>query len=134
MVGRIGKYNKKLLAKCQEYIDKWVEDKHGGTEVIPTLVGLQLYIGISETLYYDWMKHERKKPFLEFTRRVMQMQKKELSNKGITGEFNPNITKLLLTKHGFVDKKEQKLTDGDGNALVPAVIKVEYVDPKPIDE
>ena len=130
MVGRKTKYNNALLDKCQEYIDTWQELG----ESIPTQVGLQLYIGISETRFYEWLKHDRKKPFREYAKRVMQMQKKELSNKGITGEFNPNITKLLLTKHGFVDKKEQKLTDGDGNALVPAVIKVEYVDPKPIDE
>ena len=39
------------------------------------------------------------------------LQRLVLLNKGLTGEFNSNITKLVLGKHGFHDKREVDLND-----------------------
>ena len=36
----------------------------------------------------------------------MKKQEKDLINKGLTGDFNSTITKLILTKHGYSDKQD----------------------------
>jgi hypothetical protein len=102
MAGRPTKYTPALLDECQVYLDNYQE----GGDVMPSHIGLFLHIGISTTCGYDWAKEESKKEFSDILERCMQMQHQKLMNSGLNGEFNSNITKLALGKHGYSDKQD----------------------------
>jgi len=70
------------------------------------VVGLVKYIERSKTCVYEWAKDEDKKEFKDILERINEIQRQVLINKGLSGEFNSNITKLVLGKHGFSEKKE----------------------------
>ena len=115
-MARPTKYTPELLDKSYRYMEEW--QKQG--DMIPSHEGLILFIGISSTCCYDWAKEK----FSEILDKLMLMQKQELINKGLSSEFNSNIAKLVLGKHGYSDKKE--LAGVDGSALIPDSIKVTY--------
>ena len=93
-------------------------------DMIPSHEGLMLFIGISSTCCYDWAKEENKKEFSDILDKLMLMQKQVLINKGLSNEFNSNIAKLVLGKHGLSDKRE--LTGADGKDLIPSGIDTTY--------
>ena len=103
--GRPTKYTPELLAKCYEYLEIWKELG----DMIPSHDGLQIYVGISNACLYDWAKHEDKKEFSELLEKILRLQRQELINKGLSGDFNSNITKLVLGKHGYHDKTDQNM-------------------------
>lgn len=71
---------------------------------LPTIEGLAVYLGIHKDTVYDW---EKKYPeFSDVTNALRGKQAKELINKGLSGDYNPIIAKLLLMKHGYTDKSE----------------------------
>ena len=110
-VGRPTKYTPELLVKAHEYVDgAWKED-----DAVPMIVGLALHCDISKALVYEWMKNADKEEFLDIARKVEAMQEKHLAKGGLSNEFNANITKLLLSKHGYSDKQEIDHTSTDGS-------------------
>ena len=107
-VGRPTKYTPELLSRAREYLSgAW----QGTGSVIPSHQGLALYLEITKTCLYDWAKQEDKAEFSAILDNIMTVQHEVLINKGLTGDFNSNITKLALGKHGYTDK--QDLTSKD---------------------
>lgn len=88
-------------------------------EVIPTVEGLAVYLNVSRKTLYNWKVESEE--FLHILEDLMARQAKELFSNGLTGDFNPTITKLILTKHGYSDRVEQDVTSSDG-ALAPTSI------------
>lgn len=98
-VGRPSKYNEAMQAQADDYLMGWAE--HG--DAIPSRVGLCCYLGIDKTTSYDW---EEKHPDFSHTCKAIEaMQEREALNKGITGVFNAQITKLVLSNHGYSEKQ-----------------------------
>lgn len=123
--GRPTKYTKSLLEKAREYLRVYNNVKEGEEaprEVIPSHVGMAKYLDITTTCMYDWAKQEDKKEFSAILDECLRDQQQVLINKGLTGEFNSNITKLVLGKHGYHDK--QDLGGHDGKPLIPETIKI----------
>lgn len=110
--GRPTKYTPEILDAAQAYLD-------GGWEAVgdavPTVVGMALDIGIAKSTCYDWAKREDKQAFSDILTRVEALQERKLVNGGLVQEFNPAITKMMLTKHGYSDKIEQDHTSSDGS-------------------
>lgn len=123
-VGRPTIYNEEILNKTKEYVanaeDEEVQQLTGmsvkGTELyknklnvkIPTIEGLALYLGISRETVYAW---EKEKP--EFSDIIAQLRAKQanaLISKGLSGDYNPTIAKVLLSKHGYKEQTEQDIT------------------------
>lgn len=102
--GRPSKYSEELIEKAPGYLDTW--DKDGS--VIPTQAGLALHCGISLACLKQWANDPDKKEFIAILDKVELIQQNLLLNKGISGEFNSNITKLVLGKHGFKEKTENE--------------------------
>lgn len=71
---------------------------------LPTIEGLALFLGIHKDTIYEWEKIH--KEFSDVITRVRNAQAERLINKGLSGAYNPQIAKVLLTKHGYVDKQE----------------------------
>ena len=116
--GQPTKYNKEVLAKANVYLNEW--QKEG--DMIPSIEALAPYLGVSRATLYNWEdKHDE---FLDILDEIMAIQKRTLLNNGLSGDFNSNITKLALGKHGLSEKRE--LSGVDGKDLIPSGIDTTY--------
>lgn len=78
---------------------------------IPTIEGLALYLEINRDTVYAW-----KKTYAEFSDIVddlMAKQANRLLNKGLSGDYNPSIAKLMASKHGYIEHQQIALTTHD---------------------
>lgn len=108
-------YNPEILASALNYLENFKELG----DVVPTVAGMACEIGISRETIYAWAKDETKPEFSDILMRVMEKQERNLVNGGLAGGFNPAVTKMMLTKHGYSDKSEveQSVTLHEGQSL-----------------
>lgn len=134
-MARPTKYNKAILERANEYLQSFLEleivkeakgadDAKGDLALFPTVAGLSLHLEISRDTIYEWDKDEEKAEFSDILGQIQALQEYSLLHGGIRGLFNPIITKLMLTKHGYSDKRE--LTGADGKDLIPSGIDTTY--------
>ena len=102
-MGRPTKYSTALLEKAQHYLDHYEEYD----EVIPSAVGLALVLDITRSTLYAWARDEDKKVFSHILDNINKKQEQIILRKGLNNEFNSNITKLVLGKHGYHDRAQQ---------------------------
>jgi hypothetical protein len=120
-LGRPSEYNETFVTKAIEYLalctDKEVEK--GSTDrpiysikvKLPTIEGLAVFLGINKTTVYEW---EKKYPeFSNVIERLRGEQADRLVNNGLSGDYNPTIAKVLLTKHGYREGLDQTTNDKD---------------------
>lgn len=133
--GRPTDYNDQILVLAQEYLDsakdevkqivsgeseKFTAYKEKLVVNLPTIEGLAVYLQVSRDTMYEW---ERVHPEFSYILNVLRgLQSRELINKGLSGDYNPIIAKLLLMKHGYSDKQEIE-TKGDLTHEVHFVVK-----------
>lgn len=106
--GRPTKYDQRFVFMAEEYLKKF-RDKG---EVIPTIAGLARYIGIRRSTIYEWAKHEDKKEFSDMMERINEEQEIITLSNGLTGEFKPQVSTLVLSKHGYSTKVDNVSSDG----------------------
>jgi hypothetical protein len=124
ITGRPTKLTPEALERAKQYIDgAYMLD-----ELVPTVAGLALYVGIRKSTIYEWAKEN--KDFSDFLDAVMTKQEKGLLKGGIEGVYNSTITKLMLTKHGYTDKQETAHTGPDGGPVQVQEVRRSVVDPK----
>lgn len=104
--GRPSDYTPEIILRAWDYLKRY--DELG--EVIPTIEGLSIHLGVSRKTLYNWSEDVEKKEFLHIFELVMANQGKTLINKGLMGTFNSTISKLMLSKHGYVEKFENDNT------------------------
>lgn len=108
-IGRPTKYNAELLEKAQKYLE--VYEQHG--DVVPTIEGLSLYLDVGERTIYTWAGEKSKKEFQHTLARLKSKQKQMIVAKGLTGDFNSAIAKLVLSaNHGMHEKQEHGHSGG----------------------
>ena len=108
-VGRPSKYNDELQARADRYIFEY----HTQDDVIPSAAGLCVWLGISRSTLHEW---DRTHPEFSHTLDgIRSLQEKAALNKGLTGEFNSTIVKLVLANHGYSDKQSLNHTSEDGS-------------------
>ncbi len=110
--GRPTLYTPELLVKAKEYIDSCTDEMVGTVPKLkvrlPNKGGLARHLDVSRETLYAWAKE-----YPEFSDIMEQMGAKQedaLINNGISGDYNPTISKVLLTKHGYTDKTETDIT------------------------
>jgi hypothetical protein len=124
--GRPTSYDEEILKKTREYIesceDEEIQQLSGlsakGTELykqklevhLPTIEGLARYLGINKDTIYEWCKEH--KDFSDDIDELRAKQAEELVNKGLSGDYNSTIAKLLLSKHGYKESTETDITSG----------------------
>lgn len=97
--GRPSKYNDELQALADRYIFEYRTQD----DVIPSAAGLCVWLGISRPTLHEW---DRAHPdFSKTLDAIRSLQEKAALNKGLTGEFNSTIVKLVLANHGYSDKQ-----------------------------
>ena len=106
-MARPSEYNDKVLEIANAYIDNFeTEHKHS----IPSIAGLAKVLKKNRDTLYQWAKEEDKEAFSDILRQIVSNQEFTLLNKGLSGEFNPAITKLVLGKHGYSEKQDVSAT------------------------
>jgi len=134
--GRPTEYNEEMLKKAQEYIEMCNDDEiqqtigmsSKGTELfknkvivnIPTIEGLAYELKVHKDTIYEWCKVY--KEFSVVIDELRAKQARELINKGLSGDYNPTIAKVLLTKHGYREGIDATTNNKDvGNVLLNPV-------------
>lgn len=105
--GRPTKYSAAIVKKAKEYAEQFeVGGNQPKDEVIPSVEGLSLYIGIRRSTIYEWIDHEDKKVFSDIVAKMLSCQGKILLNGTLSNKLNSNVGKAILTKHGYTEKQE----------------------------
>jgi len=120
--GRPSVFNDEMINSSIKYLDGGYEEEG---QVIPSMAGLAIVLGVAKSTLYNWMEDEEHK-LLVTLRKVGLKQEVTLLNKGLTGDFNPTIAKLALCNHGYSDRQETELTGKDGAPLIPVSITTKY--------
>lgn len=105
-MGRPTKYNKDAQIQAEEYLGDWMS--HG--DVIPSCTRLAVILQVAESTLYYWAKMEGNEDFSRTLEEIKTAQHLVLVNKGLDSTHNSVITKLMLSKHGYAEKTEQKLS------------------------
>ena len=111
-VGRPTKYTPEMLGRARYYARNYDNEDIG--DAIPSISGLAFYLKIARETFYAWARQEEKAEFSDLLDGILAAQERVLINKGLTGDFNSNIVKLVLGKHGYHDriKSETDVTGG----------------------
>jgi len=111
----IEEYHKTRGDKSDSY-DRIVKVK------LPSIEGLAVFLDVNKTTIYEW---ESTYPqFSNVIDKLRQKQASELINKGLSGDYNPTIAKVLLTKHGYKESTETDLTSKGEKIEFPTTINI----------
>lgn len=94
------------VKQAQAYLDSCI-DREGNVN-LPKAEGLALWLDVHRDTLYDWAK--KYKPFSDILEKINQEQSNRVINKALGGQYNANIAKLLLGKHGYHEKLDTDLT------------------------
>jgi len=120
-VGRPSLLTEELKAKAKEYIYSF--EQQG--DVIPSTAGLACWLGVAKSSVYLWADHDS--DFSDTLDSIQAKQEMLTLNKGMVGEFNSTIAKLVLANHGYSDKVHQDVTSSDGS-MTPSKIERVVID------
>jgi hypothetical protein len=95
------KYNHDVLAQTKDYLNNYEKYDH----LFPSVIGLAAVLGIAKSTLSAWKKHDDKEEFSYTLQLIKDRQHLTLLNKGLTGEYNAAITKLMLYNFGYSDKR-----------------------------
>ncbi len=108
--GRPSLYTPELLEAARAYVnDGWMDNG----DAYPQISSLATYLKITRETVREWSVSGEKPEFSAIVEQLMQIQETTLFNQGVRGNFNPSITKLALTKHGYTDKSENTIQGGE---------------------
>ena len=121
MMSRPTECTPELIERAKAYVCG--EYREAG-DLIPSVVGMASYLGVSRSSINLWAKDNRSEQFSDIFEQCGEKQEQSLLNGGLGGDFNPAITKMILTKHGYSDKIEQEHTSPDGSMTPPTMIEL----------
>lgn len=106
MTGRPSKYTDEMVQAANHYLANY--ESYG--DPVPTVAALACELGIHKDTCYEWAKHYDE--FSDILTRIKQAQERQLVGGGLHGDFNPAVTKMMLTKHGYAERQEVSGPDG----------------------
>lgn len=122
--GRPSKYSPSIIKKTYDYINAAKDEFYnyqkgfGATDTyerrvmanLPTLEGLALYLNVHRDTVHAWSK--KYPSFSDALDILMAVQRERLLNRGLSGDYNPMITKLVLSaNHGMKERVDQTTDD-----------------------
>ena len=78
------------------------QNTSASTRFASHLEGLSLFLKVNRDTLYTWAKEHPE--FSDILDDLRNAQAEKLINNGLSGDYNPTIAKLILTKHGYHDK------------------------------
>lgn len=106
----------------------WLDDRSniGIHTLLPTIEGLALHLGISRDTVYAWEEDglqddatDVQIQFSDIVKELRAAQAEKLMQNSLQGRYNPMISKLLLSKHGYVEKQETDITTKGDKVSAP---------------
>ncbi len=97
--GRPTKYTPEIIEQAWAYIEDYAP------HAMPSAIGMSMILNVAESTLYDWASQEGNE-FSEILAHCKSRQHFTLLEKGLKNEFNSNIVKLALGKHGYSEKTE----------------------------
>lgn len=71
---------------------------------IPTIQGFAVYCGVSKETIYEWARYS--KELSDSLKLLLAHQHEKLIDGGLSGEYSPVITKLMLSSnHGYMERQ-----------------------------
>jgi hypothetical protein len=122
--GRPSKYKPEYDDKALEYLERYEELG----ELVPTVAGLAMYLGVARSSVNLWAIQDDKPGFSEAFERIKTCQEIKLVSGGLGGAYNSAISKLMLHNHGYSEKTEVDNKSSDGS-MSPKEMKVKIVKP-----
>lgn len=102
--GRPTHYSDEIARKSREYLS--IYETLG--DAVPSVAGLSLYIDRARSTIYQWAANTNNKEFADILDKINATQENVALSKGLRGDYNSQIVKLLLGKHGYSDKVESQ--------------------------
>lgn len=131
-------YTQELVEKTRQYLQERIDEieeyhKTRGEKSdsyerlvhvkLPTIEGLARYVGVNRDTLYSWA--ETYPEFSDILEEIRTEQADRLINGSLSGFYNPLISKLMLSKHGYIDKQD---IVSDGKQLGAVLVK--FIDGK----
>lgn len=116
--GRFTHYDPAIFKKkLEEYLDKrqdkyeTIEGKLGGFRFkvnLPTIEGFAAFLGVTRKTLYNWAEVHTE--VVDGLDQIKQEQLQRLIDEGLAGNYNPTITKLILShNHGIKEETLQEV-------------------------
>jgi hypothetical protein len=116
--GRPTSYCKEILEKTLNYIENFKDFE----DVIPSVASLSLVLDVNRSTLYEWAS--KYPEFSDMLERLNKKQEKVLLNGGLSGVMNSTITKLVLSKHDYSDKIDNKTDITSGGDKITGIQRV----------
>lgn len=112
--GHVTTYSKEYKDRALEYIEKCKDEieefhKTRGTTSdsyerivkvkLPSVSGLAVYLKVARSTVYKWADDIQE--FSDILEELLALQEERLLDSGLSGDYNPTIVKLVLSKHGY---------------------------------
>lgn len=92
---------------------------------IPSMAGLAVHLGVVKKTLYNWKEQDPEgiegvgkeeaesliAEYLELVDFIEAAQEQKLISGGLSGLYNSNVCKMLLTKHGYSDKVQHDASE-----------------------
>lgn len=104
--GRPTKLTDELIAKAEMYLVDYMSND----DIVPSVAGLSVYLDVAKSSIYKYKAESDR--FSDTLERIESKQEQMLLKGGLLGDFNPTITKLMMSNHGYSDRKEIDHTTG----------------------
>jgi hypothetical protein len=112
--GRPSKYSDELCRKARLYVKGGYAE---AGDVVPQIAGLACELGIRRETIYAWVQEPDKEEFSNIVAECLSAQERKLFNGSLSGDLNPAISKLMLTKHGYSERIQQEVSGADGGPI-----------------
>lgn len=126
-VGRPTKYSEEMLSKTLAYIERCEDEEYDYNKTVgstsnsyekrirvnlPSIEGLAFELRVNKTTLYEWeAEHEE---FSNALNELRSKQAKVVMEKGLSGDYNPTIAKLILSNnHGYRERTDTTTNDKD---------------------
>lgn len=107
--GRPTKLTDELIAKAEMYLVDYMSNE----DIVPSVAGLSVYLDIAKSSIYKYKAENAR--FSDTLERIESKQEQMLLKGGLMGDFNPTITKLMMSNHGYSEKQHIDNTSSDGS-------------------
>lgn len=112
-MGRPTTCTPQVQKKAWEYVNGGWED---AGHAFPSLIGLCHEQNLKKSTVYDWANRDDN-DFPDILDKINEKQQIVAWKKGLTGDYNATLVKLLLGKHGYHEKQDNTHTGQDGGPI-----------------